>query len=462
LTPDFSRPPPYGASSLPRFTGWLAALGPGIVWMALAQGSGELIWWPYLCAKYGLGFLFLLTPACLLQYSVAFEIGRYSAITGESIWRGFVRLNPLFGFVLWILMIISFLWFGAFASAGGTALAQLLDWPPLSEKGRSLFWAFVTILIFAFALLTQKRTYRLIERVMWCVAIVTLLGLGVSCLSAELRHHWPLFLKAIVIPDRLARPWDPADTDRLLTAITFAGLGGFWTLFYSYWILGKGVACAGDPSSAGGIPTTAEGSMEETGRAWRHFFLVDTGIGIVGNLLTTFMTCFLAYAILFPQGILPTEWRLAAEQSRFFEVSWGKVGRGLFLFISAAFLCDTWLSTADAVARVHIEMIRFYFFRDRPVNERRWYRVMIIVLTVTTGVTMFLDQPGRLIIISAIIGFIGTVMFTVALIFLIHGPFARALPSSLKPGKISLLLLTVSALAYAMLAAVYLKVKFFP
>ena len=34
-------------------------LGPGIVWMALAQGSGELIWWPYIIAKYGLGFLFL-------------------------------------------------------------------------------------------------------------------------------------------------------------------------------------------------------------------------------------------------------------------------------------------------------------------------------------------------------------------------------------------------------------------
>src|SRR5262245_35886860 len=235
-----------------------AMLGPGIIWMALAQGSGELIWWPYLCAKYGLGFLFILTPACLLQYAVTFEIGRYSAMTGESIWRGFVRLHPWFGFVLWILMAVSFLWFGAFASAGGTAVAKLVNWPPFDEKGRSLFWAGLTMAIFAFALLTQKRTYLLIERVMWVVAGATVIGLVISCLTPSLREHWPSFLRAMLQPPGLARQWDPRDTDRLLTAVTFAGLGGFWTLFYSYWILGKGVGVPCVPSGNGQTPITAE------------------------------------------------------------------------------------------------------------------------------------------------------------------------------------------------------------
>jgi hypothetical protein len=48
--------------NVPAFPGWWAALGPGVVWMALAQGSGELIWWPYMVAKYGLTFLWLLAP----------------------------------------------------------------------------------------------------------------------------------------------------------------------------------------------------------------------------------------------------------------------------------------------------------------------------------------------------------------------------------------------------------------
>ena len=87
----------------------LAALGPGVIFMALAQGSGELIWWPYIIAKYGLSFLFLLLPACLLQFPVTYEIGRYTVLTGESIFQGFIRLNRYFAFFLWILMTLSFL-----------------------------------------------------------------------------------------------------------------------------------------------------------------------------------------------------------------------------------------------------------------------------------------------------------------------------------------------------------------
>src|SRR5688572_2523267 len=85
-----------------------ALLGPGLVWMALAQGSGELIWWPYIVAKYGAGFLFLLIPACLLQFPVTFEIARYTALTGEGIVRGFFRLGRWYGAVIWVLFTVSF------------------------------------------------------------------------------------------------------------------------------------------------------------------------------------------------------------------------------------------------------------------------------------------------------------------------------------------------------------------
>ncbi|MFP6656628.1 MAG: Nramp family divalent metal transporter, partial [Pirellulales bacterium] len=94
-------------------------IGPGIVWMALAQGSGELIWWPYIIAKYGLAFLFILIPACLLQFPLTFEIARYTVLTGEGVFRGFFRLNRAYGFLLWLMFTVSFLWFGAFVTAGG-------------------------------------------------------------------------------------------------------------------------------------------------------------------------------------------------------------------------------------------------------------------------------------------------------------------------------------------------------
>src|SRR5713226_1671443 len=69
--------PPFKKAPLPPLPSMMAALGPGVIFMALAQGSGELIWWPYIIAKYGLSFLFLLLPACLLQFPVTYEIGRF-------------------------------------------------------------------------------------------------------------------------------------------------------------------------------------------------------------------------------------------------------------------------------------------------------------------------------------------------------------------------------------------------
>jgi Mn2+/Fe2+ NRAMP family transporter len=454
VAPDLSPPPPLGTSRLRPFPGWLAALGPGIVWMALAQGSGELIWWPYLCAKYGLGFLVLLTPACLVQYPVTYAIGRYSALTGESVWRGFARVHPAFCLVLWVLMTVAFLWFGAFASAGGTALARLVAWPPLDDRGRALFWASATIAVFAWALLRGERTYALIEKVMWLVAVVTVLGLLASVTRPEIRGAWPEFLRALVVPAPLHRPFDAADADRVLTALTFAGLGGFWTLFYSYWVLGKGMGAARDEiDGTGGVPPREDAALA---RRWSRALVVDAGIGIVGNWLTTLMTCFLAFAILLPGGVVPDEWRIASEQARFFELAWGTVGRAVFLVVAAAFLCDTWLSTADAVAKVHVEMIRLFFLRGREIDERRAYRRMVVLLTAVTALTMFWGEPGPLIVLSALIGFVGTLAFVVALLVLVHGRLATALPAELRPGRLSFVLLLASALTYGALAAAYL------
>src|SRR3990172_4538011 len=173
---------PFQKKDLPPLRSILIALGPGMIWMALAQGSGELIWWPFIIAKYGLTFLFLLIPACLLQYPLTIEIGRYTLLTGEGIFQGFFRLHWVFGVSLWILMTLSFLWFGAFASAGGTALAALTQFPPgWSPRGQTLFWAYLSMALFLSAVLLSKVVYRLVDKFMWGVALLTLFGLSWAC-----------------------------------------------------------------------------------------------------------------------------------------------------------------------------------------------------------------------------------------------------------------------------------------
>jgi hypothetical protein len=462
--------PSYKQASLPPFTGLLAALGPGVIFLALAQGSGELIWWPYIIAKYGLTFLFLLVPACLLQFPVVYEIGRYTMLTGESIFQGFIRLNRMLAVLLWILMTLSFLWFGAFAAAGGTSLAALTGIPSgWSPRGQTLFWAYVSMLIFFVAIILSKVIYRLVEGFMWVVSVLTLVGLLWASAHPDVLRALPSFLKGLFIPQwPMPRPWDSSDATTLLTAITFAGLGGFWTLFYSYWTRDKGVGMAhymgritgpvtGKPES---IPDAGFTPSDDAGLAeipkWKRFMVWDIGIGIGGNLLTTLMTCLLAYALLFPKGLLPQHYELAVVQSRFFEVSWGWIGRILFLVVAAAFLSDTWLATVDAVSRIHTDCVYAFFPGARKIPVRSWYLIFLFLLTVITSVTVLLHEPGPLILLSAVIGFVGTVIYSVALIFLNHVYLPRHLPAGARPGKLNLIFLVVSCLAYGTLAVTYL------
>lgn len=179
-------------------------------------------------------------------------------------------------------------------------------------------------------------------------------------------------------------------------------------------------------------------------------------VGIIGNLLTTLMTCLLAYALLFPKGLLPQEYELAVVQSQFFAVSWGEVGRLLFLVVAAAFLTDTWLATADAVSRIQADIVMTLFPKSRRLSARHWYYIFLGLLTVITSFTMQLDAPGPLILTSALIGFIGTIIFPVALYLLNHKLLPPHLPEWARP-KRQPWLLGVSFAVYLLLAALYLK-----
>ncbi len=455
-------------------------LGPGVVWMALAQGSGELIWWPRLVAKYGTGFLFLLIPACLLQFPLNYAIGRYTLLTGESIWQGFIRLNRWFALGLWVLMTIHFLWFGAFVTAGSTGLAALFDFPSgWSQSEKTLLWSWITVLVFFPALLLSPTAYRFIERLMLGIALFTVLGLVVACSQPIVRAAVPEFLRGLVRPQfppfaELPRPWEGRDATPLLTAVTFAGLGGFWTLFYSYWLREKGAAMAShigritSPLTGRPEAIAPAGSLPEEGpevrarwRRWRLYLCVDSLVGIVGNILTTLLTCLLAFAVLYPQGLIPEEWELVVHQMRFFEVSWGETGRVLFALVAAAFLGDTWVTTLDATSRVHTDFALSYFPGARRYHPRAWYYGMATVLTGITIFTMHLASPAALILLTAVIGFLGTVIFTGALLWLNYRWLPPRLPAAVRPGRAGAWLLAMAWGVYLLLAGLYIWLHWF-
>ncbi len=127
---------------VPRYLGWLALFGPGAIYAATAQGSGELVFWPLLIATFGTAFIGLLLPACALQYPVTIEIGRYTTTTGETMFTGFQRVNKFFALLMWIMLFFVYLWFGGYASGAAGGIVALTGFPPgLSADGQTIFWS---------------------------------------------------------------------------------------------------------------------------------------------------------------------------------------------------------------------------------------------------------------------------------------------------------------------------------
>jgi hypothetical protein len=147
-------------------------------------------------------------------------------------------------------------------------------------------------------------------------------------------------------------------------------------------------------------------------------------------------------------------------QSRFFAASWGDLGRLAFLIVAGTFLVDTWLATVDGVARVHLDALGALFPSFAQRDQRAWYRGLVLGLTGVTSLTMYVDEPGPLIVVSAVIGFVGTVIYSGALLVLNHVRLRPALAPELRSGKPAIFAIAFVTVCYLGLALGYLWVRF--
>jgi len=462
---------------LPKIPPLWSLIGPAFIWASVAQGSGELIWWPYFAAKYGVALIGLLIPASIFQFFVNQEVARYTALTGEGIWSGFKRISRIYSIFLFLLAFVCFLWFGGYASAGGTSLFSLTAFPwGVSERVGSLFWAYLTILVFSLGLFFSKVTYQLIERFMKVVILVTLTGLAVTVIHPEVFSCLGVFLKALFNPlaIRLPANWDPADNTNLVTGIAYAGMGGFLNLMYSYWMRDKGIGMAkyfgritspitGKPEiiPASGFRFADNEENKKNWQAWLKYLRLDNLMAITLNTLTLCLTTFLALAILNPRGEFPSGWKIAVVQARFFEVSFGSIGKSIFLVAAAFFLIDTWLGLADGIARQFADFTFSTFKLAQKKSFRFWYYAWLVWLILITSLTMPLAQPGTLINIAGVISIFAFTLFIPLLWRLNFYLIPKAYPQFTRPSRLTEIALGMTWIFYLAIAFWFLAVSFF-
>ena len=463
--------------TVPHFVGFAAAMGPGVIWAALAQGSGELIWWPYLTARYDALFLGLLLPASLMQYFVNQEIVRYTITTGETFFAGMARISKALAGLLWIMLLVTFLWFGGYASGGGTALRDLFGWP-IDPRMGTFFWAYLIIAVFVGAIIFGRVVYNIVERFMTFIVFITVGGLVFAVINPTVLSTAGSFFAAYFNPlhfftEGLPPNFPKNDLDILLTSIAFAGMGGFFNIMYCYWVRDKGHGMSkyvgrvtspvtGEPET---IPATGFGFEDSEHnrrnyRDWIKFMRFDNLFGILTNLLTVTLMVWLAWALLLPKGTYPSGWNIAVVQATFFESAMGVIGRVIFLLVAAAFLADSWLGITDAVARMHSDFFFTTFPWARRWSFRTWYYGFVVILTIVSATTMPMAQPGTLIILGGVLNFFAMTFYMPFLIYLNYFMVPKSLPVWTRPKRITLVVVSGISLVYLAIAICYMFVLF--
>lgn len=456
-------------NQIPKAPPWWLLLGPAFVWAATAQGSGELIWWPYLVARYGKAFLFLLIPAAFIQIFINREISKYSAITGKGIWSGFVSLGKWYAFPLFLLCLVNFLWLGGYASAGGSSIYEVTKIPHgVSQQTGSLIWSYILIGFFSIGLLFSRSVYNFIEVIMKIVTAITIAGLVASAAIVGTGSSLRDFADGLFNPINLGAGvnWEGFDFSQLITGVVFAGMGGFLNLMYSYWMKDKGVGMAKYEKKTAGLlikEETVEREMEvfednsenrKNFKDWMKYLSIDSSLAVAINALTIILTSYLAFVLLWPERNYPQGWSITVSQAVFFESSFGAIGRIIFLVVAAAFLVDTWVALVDGVARQFADFTHNITKKVRPFKF--WYSVWMIFLIVVSLVTLPLATPEVLLKTTGVISVFAFVFYIPALWYLNYVKLPKIFPKFVKSGRVAEGMLFISWIVYTSLAIWYL------
>ena len=100
------------APPTPKGLGWLGVVGPGIIVLGGAIGSGEFLLGPAVFVRHGLSLLWVTTVAVLLQTIFNTEVMRYTLATGEPVFTGFMRTRPSSTGWAWVYAALYFLQVG--------------------------------------------------------------------------------------------------------------------------------------------------------------------------------------------------------------------------------------------------------------------------------------------------------------------------------------------------------------
>lgn len=398
-------------------------IGPVMMTVALGLGTSEVILYPHLTSRFGVGWLGLMVFTLFFQTVWAQELARWTVISGEHAAQGNARILSYAGAVVAIslFMFLAFM-LPAWATAAASALRELLNWPQDVKTG-TVFWAYVTFfVVFLFAFFSKVARKYVEHAATWSTILAWIILIIAAILAIKLDSLARMFSSLVA--------WNiPKEMDWWILGSTLAWVGAGPTLiWYTYWMRDAGWGMAryieaipgwfgksANPVGTGFIPEKNGVNIERL-NTWikRSHFVLWIGY-FIGSLFTIFIFVGLSDSILRPAGLVPKGFDVVKHQAQFFAVPLGKFGFSLFLLIAWLLFFNTQLTTAEALVRQNAditwnisERLRKQFKNDIKGVYFLWWCVYLIISFVLIGIQYFVKDanPFAYVTTAAMLSFI--------------------------------------------------------
>ncbi len=440
--------------NLPEPISLKSSIGPSIILLGLALGSGELIMWPYLVSQYGLGIIWGGLLGITFQYFLNTEIMRYTLARGESVfvgWRRFGKLIPV-----WFIFSTVVPWaLPGFVLASATMLNHVFPSLPINITAASL------ILLTGLIISSGSTLYKTMETVQ-----KTLLSVGVPFVTllalymAKSTDWRALFQGFVGIGDGYRFLPQGVAIGAFLGAFAYSGGGGNLNLSQSYYIKEKGM---GMGKYGVGIKALLSGSgshridgqffplnasnLSRWRRWWRlvttEHLLVFWGIGLFTISMLALLSAATARGVESSGGLA-----FFFRQSEMISAALHPIVGSTFVLIGSLMLFTTQLGVLEAASRVIAENILLLKYKiNQEVNASKMFYLVLWSELAFSAVFLFLgfSEPRALLTLGAILNAAAMMVAFILILYL----NTRSMPAPLRPPLVRRLILIIAASFFA-------------
>jgi hypothetical protein len=408
---------PLKTAVLPKALSIKNLIGPSFIVLGLGLGSGEVILWPSLSSKYGMGIIWGAIVGITFQFFMNMEIERYALAHGESVFVGLARKFRLLSFWFLISTFVPWVWPGIAASSA-KIFTNLLG-----INGAQSHYFAIALLVLIGALLTLGPVlYKTVENFQ-----KALIALGVpsvfiiTVLLARAEHWEALALGSIGIGNGFSFLPVGIPIASFLAALAYAGAGGNLNLAQSFYIKEKGYGMGKYAGKINSLLTgnkadqelsitghkfeVTEQSLNDFKKWWKNINVEHFLIFWLTGTITITLLSLLAYITTHSVGTQLKDIDFVLQEGRVIGQMLFPAAGVFFLIVVGLTLFGTQLTVLDATSRILSENLILGF---EKITEKHIAPTYYIVLWVQIifGILIFLagfTQPLELLTFSAVL-----------------------------------------------------------